>query len=90
MCTYSEKQRAVARVEEGAADVGCLVMRPATADCWYDFGFQRIAIYSKAGRFLKALHVPDQSKKWEARMRYLWRIHATGRALLFSIPYKAV
>lgn len=74
------------RVEEKAGGLGMAVMRRATADCWYDFGFQSIAVYSRTGKFLKALHVPDQSAKWERRMRYLWGIHVTGRALLFALP----
>jgi hypothetical protein len=65
-------------------------LKRATADVWYDFGFRCIAVYSKAyrGKLLGVINCPDQSDQYEARMRYLWKIHASGSALLFDVPMK--
>lgn len=57
----------------------------ATADCWYDFGFQRVAVLFADGHSM-VIHCEHQGRLYEQQMKYLYRLHCQpSRAVLVRI-----
>lgn len=54
--------------------------RRATADCWYDFGFQRCAVLERGQ--VSVIEVPDQGEQYDAKMIVLWGAHCRSSAVV--------
>ena len=60
--------------------------RRATADCWYDFGFQTVVVLFNSPEHERwVIDVPHQGVEFEESMRYLWSLHCGVRAVLVQI-----
>jgi hypothetical protein len=67
-------------VVERVPDALDYMPRRATADCWYDFGFQRCAVLEFGQAVV--IEAPDQGSKYDLQMLALWGAHCRSSAVV--------